>query len=415
MRRLIWILLTVSVAVGLALLMRFNHGNLALLWPPYRVDVSINLALLVLVVGFALLHLLLIAFSNALNLPARVRGYRERRARETATAGLRDGLLALFEGRFGRAERLAQGALGDRSLAGPAMLVAARAAHRMREAERRDRWLESAAAEPGAEHAKLVTEAEMAVDDRRPLDAIAAIEKLHRNGPRHIQSLRVALRAYEQAERWSDLLHTLRQLEKRDALHPAAVRGLKTRACRALFAAKADDAQEVHKLYASLTPAEREIEEVAEASALAFLAAGRGDQGAAIVEAALERAFDERLARLYPRFESVPVRDRLRRAEAWRARYGDEPALLLTLGELCAQEGLWGKAEGFLAAAAQARPGREAWLLLGWLEDRLGRPEEAARFFRLAALDGAAAPAWSAPAGEPPAAEPVFGPPDVEA
>ena len=40
------------VLVGLALLMRVNHGNVAIFWPPYRLDVSVNLALVVLVAGF---------------------------------------------------------------------------------------------------------------------------------------------------------------------------------------------------------------------------------------------------------------------------------------------------------------------------------------------------------------------------
>ena len=128
MRRIIWSMLIVSAAVGLAMLMRLNHGNIAVLWPPYRIDFSVNLAMLVLVVAFVVLHLLLLTLSNALNLPARVREYRDRRRRETALAGLRDSLLALFEGRFGRAERLAEAALGDPSLAGAASPVAPPAA-----------------------------------------------------------------------------------------------------------------------------------------------------------------------------------------------------------------------------------------------------------------------------------------------
>ena len=106
MGRIIGILLVLSVAVGLALLMRFNEGNVALLWPPYRVDVSMNLVLLALFALFALLHLLLLALSNAVDLPQRVRQYRDRRSREAAIAGLRDGLLAYNEGRYARAEQI---------------------------------------------------------------------------------------------------------------------------------------------------------------------------------------------------------------------------------------------------------------------------------------------------------------------
>src|SRR5690606_12762380 len=288
MRRVIWSLLIVSAAVGLAMLMRFNHGNIAVLWPPYRVDVSVNFAVLLLVVGFVVLHLLLVTLSNALNLPARVREYRERRRREAALAGLRDGLLALFEGRFGRAERLAQSALGDRSLAGVASLVAARAAHRMRETERRDRWLESAADEAGVANARLMTAAELAVEDHRSADAIEAIETLRSSGPRHIHALRIALRAHEQSQDWPALLQALRQIEKRDAMHPAAIRGLKIRAYRALFDARRDDASAVQQLYASLSLADRDIDEIVDAAAQAFAAAGRPDQAARMVEQVLE-------------------------------------------------------------------------------------------------------------------------------
>lgn len=389
-----------SAAVGLALLMRFNHGNVAVLWPPWRVDVSVNFAVLALVVAFVALHLVLVTLSNALNLPARVREYRERRRRETALAGLRDGLLALFEGRFGRAERLAQSALGDRSLAGVASLVAARAAHRMRETERRDRWLEAAREESGAANARLMTAAELAVEDHRSADAIAAIETLRAGGPRHIHALRIALRAYEQSGDWSALLQALRQIEKRDAMHPTAIRGLKIRAWRALLAARSDDAGTVQQLFASLTPAEREIDEIVEAAAQAFVAAGRADLAARAVEQALEQRPVPSLVSLYGSLDAVPARERLRRAEAWRGRYGDDPVLLRTLGRLCAAEGLWGKAEEFLLLAERAEPGLDAHLLLAQLYEQLGRGAEAQERYRLAAL-AAAGPAASLPVTVP--------------
>ena len=212
MRAIIWSLLLVSAAVGLALLMRVNHGNVAIFWPPYRLDVSVNLALVVLVAGFAALHLLLVALANALDLPARVREYRERRLRDAAVVALRESVLALYEGRFGRAERLAQQARDDERLAGPAALVAARAAHRMREFERRDRWLALAETDRGTLHAGLMSGAELALEEQDAARAIHGIERLHSRGMRHIHALRVALRAYEQAGDWPRVLRVLRLL-----------------------------------------------------------------------------------------------------------------------------------------------------------------------------------------------------------
>ena len=91
----------------------------------------------------------------------------------------------------------------------------------------------------------------------------------------------------------------------------------------------------------------------------------------------------------YAQLDTVPARERLRRVEAWRNRYGDDPALLKALGRLCATEGLWGKAEEFLVLAGRRAPDRETRLLLAQLYERLGRSEEAHEHYRLAALAGA--------------------------
>ena len=60
MRWLVWSVLTFALAAGIALAARFNHGNVAILWPPYRIDVSVNLALVLLGLAFALGHLTLV-------------------------------------------------------------------------------------------------------------------------------------------------------------------------------------------------------------------------------------------------------------------------------------------------------------------------------------------------------------------
>ena len=385
MRWLVWLLLIVSSAVGLALLMRFNHGNVAILWPPYRVDFSVNLAVLVLVVSFLLLHLLLLALSKAIGLPGRVRVYRQRRQHESARVALRDGVLALFEGRFGRAERLAQAARGDDLLAGPAALVAARAAHRMREFDRRDRWLDLAELDPGSAHAGLMTSAELALEEQDAVRAIAAIERLQAKGLRHIHALRVALRAYEQSEDWSRVLQVLRQLEKRDALPAAAVRGLRVRACRALFARNAGDAAGVRELWSSLRAAERALPEAVEAAAAAHAASGDQEGARRLVEAAMSAEYSPILLQVYVGLDRIPARERIQRAEQWRMAHGDDDELFLALGRLCMAESLWGKAEEYLDRSLLARESVAAHVALAELCEAVGRADAAAAHYRSAA------------------------------
>ena len=387
MRWLIWILLILSLAVGLALVMRFNHGNVAILWPPYRVDVSVNFAVLVLVAGFFLMHLLVLGIGKALNLPTRVRDYRQRRRSDTARIALRDSLLALFEGRFGRAERLAQSAREDEQLAGAAALVAARAAHRMREFERRDRWLELAEGERSSAQAERMTAAEFALDEQQPGRAIAAIEQMHGGGSRHIHSLRAALRAHEQAADWPRVLQLLRLLEKRDALPEPAIRGLRVRACRGLFARANLDAAGVRELLRSLKPAERDLPEAVEAAASAFAQAGDQAQARKLIEAAMDREFSPLLLRRYALLDAIPARERIERTEAWMERYGDDGALALVLGRLCMSASLWGKAEELLRRSLAGEYAFEAHLALAEMYEEIGRPQEASSHYRSAALE----------------------------
>lgn len=385
MRWMVWLLVAFAAAVGLSLLMRFNHGNVAVLWPPYRVEISVNLALVLLAVGFGVLHLLLVGTGRALRLPQRVRDYRARRQQDQAVSALRDSVLAFFEGRLARVEKFAQTAQAHPSTAGPAALIAARSAQRMQEHERRDRWLEVAQGDAGAANALLMTQAELAVEDRRTQEAIEIVERLHERGARHIVSLRTALRAYEQAERWDDVLRTLRLVEKRDALHPAAVRRLRDKAFAALVANKAGDAGALRELWRSLRGEERALPELAAQTAGALADAGALDDARRIVEQAMDAAFAEPLAIAYTRIGGLPLRDRLERLEGWRRRYGDEPALLLALGRVCASEKLWGKAEEYLKLAVRRQPTVSAHAALGGLYEALDRGAEAAEQYRAAA------------------------------
>jgi len=385
MRWLVWLLLAFAAAVGLSLLLRFNQGNVAILWPPYRIDISVNLALTILTAAFILLHLLLVTAARALGLPQRVRDYRTRRQQEQAGAALRDTVLAFFEGRMGRAERFARTAQASRDTAAPAALIAARAAHRMNERERRDLWLSEIGADQGAVSALQMTQAELAVDDRRAADAIALLERMQAGGARHIVAMRTALRAYEQAERWDEVIQTLRLVEKRDALHPAAVRSLRLKAHAALIRRKAGDASALRTYWRSLRADERADPDMAAVAAIALVEAGADEDARRIIEQGLDASYSADLVRVYGRVSGVALRERLDRLEGWRRRYGDDPDLLLTLGQVCANDQLWGKAEEYLRLAQARQPSVGAHLALAELFESLGRSEEAGGQFRLAA------------------------------
>ena len=103
MRGLLWLLALFAAAVGISLAARFNDGYVLLVFPPYRAEISLNLAIALIVGGFAVLYALLRTIALTLSLPARVRAYRERRQRDKAAGTFHDAVRLLFEGRFGQA------------------------------------------------------------------------------------------------------------------------------------------------------------------------------------------------------------------------------------------------------------------------------------------------------------------------
>lgn len=384
MRTLFWVIVLFALAVGLALLAHFNSGNVVLLLPPYRIDVSLNVFTLALLALFVMLHLLLRIIGSTLRFPERVRAFRERTREQSAREGLRGALLAHFEGRFSRAERNARDAQEVAGYAPLAALVAARASHRMREFARRDGWLSIAARDPSVRTARLMTQAELLLEERRPDEAQEIIHELHASGARHVASIRLALNAAQQLEQWEEVLRLVRQLGKRDAIHPALAAKTKALAYGALMARRQGDASGMRAFWNTVPAADRVLADVAEPAARAFASFGEHRAAIEILEHALERYWNDRLVSAYA--EVVGAGDdriaQIQHAEDWLDAHPQDATLLTTLGRLCAAEGLWGKAVDYLERSLRIETAPATLLALAELSERNGNAERANALYR---------------------------------
>lgn len=381
-------LLLIAAAVGLALAARFNEGNLVIFFPPYRVDLSLNLFLLLMGLSFVLLYGALRLISKTFSLPQRVAAYRERQREIRANLALRQALQAYFEGRFGQSEKYARQAADQPDTSALAALIAARATHRMNEFARRDEWFTHAAAHESARAARLMTQAECLVDARDGHGALEVIGQLHAAGARHIHSLRLAMKAHQYAGDWLEVLRLLRALNKRDALHPVAARQIRIDAWRALLAGR-EDSEALYQIWQEVPLTDRRVPEIAVAMARAFNRAGLPGQARRVIEGALAENWDARLVMEYAQCVEVDSMPQIERGERWLHNHPDDPALNYALGVLCARASLWGKAQHYLGKAIAARDAditRAALRESGLVYEAVGDHAEAARQFRAAAL-----------------------------
>ena len=119
MRVALWLLALFGVAVAIALFAGNNQGTVTLFWPPYRVDLSLNLVLLLLFAAFVLLHAALGALAALFDLPRQALRWRAQQKERAMHGSLLDAISHLLAGRFIRARKSAESALGQgRSLSG---------------------------------------------------------------------------------------------------------------------------------------------------------------------------------------------------------------------------------------------------------------------------------------------------------
>ncbi|GAB7543319.1 heme biosynthesis HemY N-terminal domain-containing protein [Cupriavidus sp. 8B] len=393
MRLLFWVAILFGGAVGLALFTQFNQSNLVLFYPPYRVELSLNLGLALLLLAFFVVWTILSTMRHLSEMPARAAAYRERSRMNRAQAALRESIENLFAGRFARAERTAREAQAWPEQAQTAALIGARAAHRMQETERRDAWM-AQVTDPEREQARLVSMAELLVDARDAEGALETIAQLQAQGARQIHVQRIALRAHQHLKNWTEVLRLARSLEKRNALHPVLALRLKQLACEALLEERRNDIDALHDFWRSLSTDERRAARIAEPAARYFAALGRQEEARKIVEDALKVNWDSRLVLRYAECaEPGRALPQIQQAEKWLTQHPVDADLYFALGVLCLGEKLWGKAQSSFERAlryadvdSQRRLRVRAHLALAKMFEETERPEEAQRHYRESAI-----------------------------
>jgi HemY protein len=384
MRWIFWLLGLFALAVGAALFLTYNVGYALLVLPPYRVELSLNLLALLLIAAVALGYLLLRFVAVVVNLPAAAQEYHQRQRREKARQSLVNAMHAFLQGRFGKAERAAAKALelGEAPAVGAAL--AARAAHELRRFSERDGYLaRGEGLSPEDATIRAMTAAELLLEERRPDDALAALNALPE---KHTGALRLELKAHQLAGNWEQAVALIDQLERRGAFDAEQAGQIRRYSYAENLKRRWLDRGALEECWNRIPAKAQRDAKIAAPAARSYLVVGDCAAAARIIENSLAEAWDSELAGLYAECLGGDVVGRIERAEAWLKAHPHDAVLLYTLGRLCAHQGLWGKAQNYLEASISVEPSYSAHLALADLHERLGALEAAQRHYR-ASLD----------------------------
>ena len=349
-----WVLAVFALAVGLSLAARLNDGYAILALPPYRVELSLNFAILLGIAGFALGYMLLRLVGHTLRLPLHVRAFRARRRSEKGRAAMLAALQALFEGCYARAEKSAGEAYELGQAPALSALIAARAAGEMRELERRDRWLGRADGhDNNARQARLAVQASLLLDDRRYDDALAVLRELSASGGKRIATQRMLMKAHQRLGHWDEVRRLAAVLGKRGALAEVAATQLRITAQVEALRQQAGDAAGLAACWQHTE--DRLDARVARAAAQQFIAVGDWRRAHEIVAAALEAEWSEQLILLYGECLGADVLAQIERAEKWlKSRPRD--ARCCSPGRLCLRRSCGARRRATLRRACPRNP-----------------------------------------------------------
>ncbi|HET7663662.1 MAG TPA: heme biosynthesis HemY N-terminal domain-containing protein [Rhodanobacteraceae bacterium] len=285
-----------------------------------------------------------------------------RRHRRVSRKQLQSGLVFLAEGHYAAAEKALTRAARYAPQKGAALLMAARAAARRGDDKTAQELLDKATIEvplaARSERARLLRRAHRADEAVALLAPQADSGKLSPEG--WLELVKAALAAGEPARAHA----ALEPLRKSGALEARALAELETRILVATIETSKDGAA-LKILWSSLPKAQRRQPEVVDAYARCAARFGQSMAAMGEIEAALNRQWSPLLVETWGALEGEDVETRLRRAETWLGSHPDDPALLSTLGRLCARLEVWGKARDYLARALALEPSAATWEALG--------------------------------------------------
>ncbi len=389
MKYLVWILVLFAAAVALTTAAH-NPGYVLLVYPPYRIELSLTLFVVLLLLSFVFSYGLARLIISVLQLPTYVRKFRLERAHAKTRELLDEELGAFFEGRYAAAEKAAARAmeLGDTSALHP--IVAARSAHELREYKKRDAYLAAAEGRTiGDSTMRLMTTSKFMLDQRDPRGALDALQALRDSGVKgHLGAMSLELKAHQQAGNWDEALDVLDKLEKRASIDATMAAQLRQQA----WLEKIRHQEDLAGLTSCLKniPADfKRRSKIAATAARALIQHGGGSLAQQLLTDSLNAQWDSELVALYGdclsgdrQFNKGAAQ--IEQAEKWLNQHQDDAGLLLALGKLCLHQKLWGKAKNYLDASCSLAPSHAAYTAQGQLAERLGKSDEAFKYYQQA-------------------------------
>ena len=362
-------------------------------------EMSLTLFVILMVLLFFMIQMAVWLVRNSWEMPTRLRYWRNQKRGRRARRRTTRGLIELAQGNWAQAERALMRGLKGSDTPLLNYLSAARAAQKQNAPDRRDHYLAMAHENrKDASFAVQVTQAELQLAHGQMEQSLATLMHLRTVAPRHPHVLFLMAQLYDGLKSWGDLKNLLPDLRKQKILPEAKLRDMEKRVHRELLkiAAEQGKPDRLRQSWQHVPRELRQDEELIDDYARHLLRLEQHDMAESLLREAIRRQWNVDFVYLYGLVKAAQSAKQLAYAEDWLKGHEENNVLLLTLGRLCMNNALWGKAESYFEASLGAGAMSETFTELGRLLEQLEQPDRARDCFRKGLLLAADERAYAA-------------------
>lgn len=384
MKALVISLITLLLAVSVALLAHKDPGYLLIDIGGWTMETTLVLAMVCLLIAFVIAYFSLRVLASTFRAHRDIQRWRKQRKIRKANESLTHGLIMLAEGNWAAAEKRVLRYAESEPTAMLNYLAAARAAQEQGAYERRDNYLNLAHQNmPSADIAVGLTQAELQLNQKQMEQALATLRRLQQLAPRHKKVLKALAAVYVRLSDWNHLIEMIPDLRKRKVIPDEEILRLEQTAYMELLTrSENQNYQALEKIWYHIPKEVQNLESILVKYLHGLVRYKKSDIAEPLIRNALKQQWSDKLIHLYGVIDCADIKSQLNNAESWLKSHENNATLLLTLGRLCLRSGLWGKARTYFEASVGAADLPEAYNELGHLLEKLGEPDKAIACYR---------------------------------
>lgn len=384
MNTLIFILVTLAIALALGLVAMDDPGYVLIARAPFEIEVSLALFGLLLVLIFAGLYLGVRFLFRLFSAKRELATWNDRRHRERAGKEVLSGYARLIEGDFAQAERELMLHVDNSDTPLLNHLGAAYAAQQQGDHARRDAYLDAATADGRRfRDAIALTRVRLQYQAGQFAEARRTIEAMPSSLRRRATVQRMEAEVLRSLEDFEALERRLPVFRRSKAFSEEELAELETRTFGRVFRLQGPTAEpaELRRAWSSLPEDRRHATAMVSAYVDRLAAAGEHKKAADHIRNELHHYWNPELVPLFVSLDEEP-HERIRQLKVWLERHPEDSRVLYHLARLLRQDGDLDAAQDLYARAIRSGAGEGAYLELGELLERAGETTEALRCYR---------------------------------